>query len=119
MKHSMRGSLGSQKKNMCASQAQQGKMRSNTGLPRRNRRFRYRSQPPVTVCDLSLGDSEILPLDSQRHRTGLSFTHVDAVHAPDRCDLSRGAGEEQFVRDVQEFTRLDLLAHIDAKVARD
>src|SRR5208337_4474441 len=79
-------------------------------LPRHGDGLVAEGKPAILVLRLALHDGKEAFLQAQGNRTGLAFAHYNAVHGADGCDLRSRAGEKDFVGDIKQFARDDLLA---------
>src|ERR1700745_150229 len=71
----------------------------------------HRGKPVVAVRTRATHDAEELLGKLMRDRPGLAILDQDTVDRADGCDLSRGAGEEDLVRDVEDLARERLVDH--------
>src|SRR6266404_5871317 len=79
------------------------------------RSHRNRRQPVIAVRLLAANDAVKLCLQSLGHRAELALAHGNLVDRADGCDFSGGAGEENFVGDVQRLPRNLLLDDLDSE----
>jgi hypothetical protein len=73
-------------------------------------------KPVVTVRLAAIEDAEKLFANCLRDGTNLSVGNSDFVDRANRRDLRGGAGEEDFVGDVEKFTGNDCLDHRNAEI---
>src|SRR5438270_9875944 len=66
-------------------------------------------QPVVAIRARAVDDAEELFRKLMRDRPCFAVLHQDAIDGTDGCDLGRGAGEEDLVRNVEDLARQRLL----------
>src|SRR5713226_1292544 len=67
----------------------------------------YWRKPVVAVGFVAAGDGEEFFLEPARDRAGCAFADLDVVDGTDGGDFDGGAGEEDFVDDIEHFARDD------------
>src|SRR5262249_6051711 len=76
-------------------------------------------QPIAGRLFLARGDREEIVLQLGGHCAAFAIADLGAVNAADGRDLGGGAGEKDFVGDVERRARDDLFADLVTQVARD
>src|SRR5689334_23751507 len=76
-------------------------------------------EPPVPILDACGHHIEERLLDRFGDRSAASVADRDLVDAFDWRDLGGGPDEERLVRDVEQFARQHLLAHLEPEVVSE